>query len=1086
MARIGEQVKVREQRERREGTISQQVGLRPTVKEEGRRRVAIAKAKAEAERKQKELDESSVALSGVSLADYSTKYEEIPEWQKEYFPKPGEILAEEREKVSTVSSQVQQEIAYAQTKYEERTQYWENKMNEAWELYRKYQERKQWDKAKRYRERVDKYSERQYQDQVYWNTYSKNLQSLSQGMSVEKGYYSFSDIKSYASATASAKKKQKRQKARLEEQGLVQVGYTSTYVKPEELGLDPSKVGNRITTKDLEAEKIVFKGGEFYQTQVEKSPYFKIGDKEFVTLTSGVSVPVSEFKSSLSATKIASTSLIKSSSLMSEFKSSMVDTRTPWQKVKSGFEVVGDVSGLTGVGEKVETFGRGLFRSSIEAGISFVLTGLPTDSFKESEELTKMTGATYEQARSAERTMFKIVGTGISLGTGNVLAGGVISSVPEWKDTLDIGKDYGKELILTTQRKKDLDLKVEEVEKEWADYIGSNNQFIGTEKQFILYEKDWKEVEDYKKQLETQKITAKEFGEAFGESFETAALTAGAFYFGGQALKGLGGSKILSSSPKWLSSTLKTTGTIVERGAGHFFISEFSKTGADIAGTAISGHWDLAGVKTAELGGSVAGFMAGRHIAGVTMGKITDKIRIKSGERVLKLDTGKIKPFYKPAEGKYIYMERYSEPKLFSPSSWKNIPLKMKGYRPGQFTGRYWRLAAPEVIGRMKGKKQVSFWEIDPSTQRVYWVKKPTTPFPFAPISHHPSWFRKYGHQVYGLPGEKPVKWGAFGYSATKDAWVGTKFDIKKFSYPGGEMDLAAYQYYSGRGISLYFARSDGKAYLPKFSGSLSGFFEGAGTPTVYAGYPEKFRVSKAQKEVKGVQDGREMKAYLFPEGYPKYGEWVQPGLKMEPEAVTTFKERIPFGSGGFFKLFGRKVPIIKQTFSLENVPSTARSFVDTSMGGGVSSLPQPPRPVVYPFAGTSSLGGIRSLFTIPSVSASPSSRGEVAISGITSPSTTQQSSFVPSSGTPYSPSLSSIKSYTPTSSKIISSYRPTSYRPTSYRPTSDLHLIDLHLTDLHLTDLHLIDLHLISLDHINQAHIQSIPQSRLEEDGRE
>jgi len=165
---------------------------------------------------------------------------------------------------------------------------------------------------------------------------------------------------------------------------------------------------------------------------------------------------------------------------------------------------------------------------------------------------------------------------------------------------------------------------------------------------------------------------------------------------------------------------------------------------------------------------------------------------------------------------------------------------------------------------KYEGKSTVDYWKIDRKTGGVKWATEKTTPFPFDKPSKHSAWFKKYGAEEYGLPGvPKKLKGKPFGYSATGEAWKQTKFDVKPFKYKGGEVDFGAYQYYSGKGISGYFYRIGGRKYSISFKGSL---FGDTSTPTTYAGYFKSVKKGSGAKEVKGTQDGRELKAYLFKE----------------------------------------------------------------------------------------------------------------------------------------------------------------------------------------------------------------------------
>ena len=264
MVKLGEQAGVSRAKEYREGKIEQQVGAKPTVAAVQRRKEAIRKAREEAERKQAELTASSEKLSGKSLADYSTAYSELPEWQQSYFKTPEKVKAEQQEKITATQERVRQEIEKAKQKLSEKQKYYSDKIDRYYDVLREYKKRGVTDsRIERQRELINRTKVREAEQLEYYEEYQRALAKGLSQLSLEKPY-TYSSIRNYAKNYAEAESQGKGQRVSLRLEGYVPVGHTGKYVKPEELGLDPSKVGTRISTKELEAEGITMKDGKFY------------------------------------------------------------------------------------------------------------------------------------------------------------------------------------------------------------------------------------------------------------------------------------------------------------------------------------------------------------------------------------------------------------------------------------------------------------------------------------------------------------------------------------------------------------------------------------------------------------------------------------------------------------------------------------------------------------------------------------------------------------------------------------------------------------------------------------------------------
>jgi len=653
------------------------------------------------------------------------------------------------------------------------------------------------------------------------------------------------------------------------------------------------------------------------------------------------------------------------------------------------------------VEEKYDATGKyfGVSTSLVKPQIGFGFPGVGEQSKR------LVTEPEAELKRAARGT-----GLGVSFGGGSMLLGATIYNIPR-------ATDIGKETVYSSQRQKELTIATEQYNVQQSKLINpSTKEFIGTEEQFKQLEIERENIDVLKEELKTRKATKKELVYQFGVSMGSAALFGGVLTGTGFGLK-KGGSWLVSKSPSWLGKTMSFTGTGIEKVTQFYFTQKFIGEGIDIAGSVKRKEYELAKLRTAELGGGIIGYSVGARISKSGIDKGFDLYRTK-GMKELPIADYTTKPFWKQTEGKYVFMKRYEGFKTFKPSTWKPT---LKGYKKGQFIGRQYKLLPFEVQASMKGKKDVSYWKIEHKTKKVSWVTEKATAFPFDKPSTHLKWFEKYGRREYGLPGTpKEVSGKPFGFSATGEAWKGTKFDVKPFKYKGGEIDLAAYQYYSGKGISGYFYRIGGRKYSISFKGSL---FGDTSTPTTYAGYFKSVKKGSGAKEVKGTQDGRELKAYLFKEKM-KLGEGVIPGVKKEVELTTTFTERKPFAEKYFFKLFGRNVPVVQQTFGKESSSFGAGLPTIKDVGSGVSSIPSYTPTRVYLFGGvTTPYQSEVSMSEIPSVSYKSNVIKEFKVD-----SSIIKSSYKPTS---YKSTSYKLKSYKPTS------YKPTSYKPTSYKPTS-------------------------------------------------
>jgi len=283
------------------------------------------------------------------------------------------------------------------------------------------------------------------------------------------------------------------------------------------------------------------------------------------------------------------------------------------------------------------------------------------------------------------------------------------------------------------------------------------------------------------------------------------------------------------------------------------------------------------------------------------------------------------KPFVRTGEP--VFMRRYGGFELFSPRSWLET---YRGYRPGQFVKRQYRIIDPKVQARMKGKKDVTYWEIDKEGKPTQ-VKESTTPFPYDKPGTHFDWFTGRGVLEYGTPkrGELPKQYKdyGFGYSATGKTW-------------GKEVLIGeAGQYYSGKGVSARFLRIGDKESPSTAIDLFDEPLVGMDKPKVYAGYFEKVKENPAITEVKVPNPydptAKPIKKYVFPE---ETGEGILNIPKMKPEVEgVVFGERVPIREESYFKLGGRRVPIEEQTFVTKDKP-----IIDTKTGEAVETIKEP------------------------------------------------------------------------------------------------------------------------------------------------
>jgi len=368
--------------------------------------------------------------------------------------------------------------------------------------------------------------------------------------------------------------------------------------------------------------------------------------------------------------------------------------------------------------------------------------------------------------------------------------------------------------------------------------------------------------------------------------------------------------------------------------------------------------------------------------------KSMDYLRTRNAPQIYTPGIGD-KPFIRATpSGKEqaVFYARAEASKWYNPKSWK-----YRGYKPGQFYERQYRLVDPLVEGKTKGLSSVNYYDIVngkvvPRTGKV-------TSFPYDTPSTQKDWFlgKQGGVEQYYLPKKflptdiKNVVTGS-GYSATPAKW--------NENIPG----LNEYQvYYSGKGASVYFFRSGNiEGSSLQIGGSTAGT-----KPVLYSSYFENIKNLPGKETVVANPldaTAKGWKQYIF--GSPtQQGTLYLPGAKLEVEGVVT-GPRVDVGGTGWFKFGGRRIPIQTGAYLTENT-LTNLNVPSSSLTGSSSSY-------------------------VPSSSFAPNvfNLGYAGL-GSTSSTTSSSSTATPSqiSITPsYSSSSSSIPSYSIISSKVSSS----------------------------------------------------------------
>ena len=980
------------------GKLSRQVG----AKEPLRQKFAKEKAQVEFQKKEKELESSYEKLKGKSLSEYESSYNKIPTWQQSYFTSPTQIKAQQQTQVSNVKKEIDKEIAIAEQTLAARKATYQKAISDA-------QKRGNQTAARSYEKSLSE------QDR-YWNTYINKL-NYSKGQVTISNLLTVPSIKDYASSSADIGVSRLTAK----QQGTPEYTYTS-----------PGGV-YKMSMKKEDALKLIQKEGGTYVSEGMKWEAKEIAKPSYVSTT--------------------------------PFGTDYFDLTKP-----GGFEAYGKAYGKPVEPPKEpvikrakDWLGEAVYGSRIIAGSNWIkpqefkdfqaqqnvtsdFLGLESKNLTGSEYRKEFWGIAYKKGYEEPIKEFPQIKKGYTLigatsyFTGApLLFGTAVSNIPKIME-------FGKASTLSAGRQKELNKAIEDFNIKQSDFetkwLGTTDaisgEFKGTEEQFKSYSKDFnliqKQSEDIKKlegELKTRKASKKELGLELGISFATAGLFSAAFAGGSWGLK-KGGTWLVGKSPKWLGKSLTYAGKGAEKGVTFYFGSKFLGEGIDIAGSYYTKDYEIAKLKTAGLVGGIAGFTAGSRLATGGLDKVSDIWRRKGATKIsLAEDT--TKPFWKESEGKYVFMKRHKGFKLREPGSWlRSLGIKKastgKKFEKGSFIERQYRIINPKAKASVQGKKQLSYWEIDHKTKKIKWVTEKVDKFPFDKPSQHETWFKKWGTEEYGLTGlPKEFKGKAFGLSATGEAWKGSEFSKQPFKFDGKEIQLAAYQFYSGRGASPHFFRL-GERYSVNLGGSL---FGEQTSPTLYAGFFGKVKgKGRAIKEVKGVQGGRDVKYFLFKDR-TNLGDLRLPKLKKEVEGVTEFTERFVLPEKSYFNLGGRSIILEKQTFGT-GIPGASTKNI-----GGINIKSSP---ILQPSYPTSSPVKIQLMGfgSYPKTSYQPSTSSYLKSSY--KPSSYLKSSYKPSSylRSSYKPSSYLGSSYKP-SSYLRSSYKPTSYKPTSYKPSSYL-----------------------------------------------
>lgn len=318
-------------------------------------------------------------------------------------------------------------------------------------------------------------------------------------------------------------------------------------------------------------------------------------------------------------------------------------------------------------------------------------------------------------------------------------------------------------------------------------------------------------------------------------------------------------------------------------------------------------------------------FAVGGYAGAKIIPKVQDLYRYR-GVKEIKIDVlGEIKPFMK-VEGAYgtraVYMKRVEAFQWTKPSTWV---AKIKGYKPGQFSARYYRIAEPAVAGKALGYKQIEYWDIVKG--KLTRITTSTKKLPMDSKGEQLEWFTKKQLQKYYLPrGEK----GAYlGYSATPQKW--STEEIAKI-LP---------EYISGKGTSVAFFRIGTKSYK-LYGGSIVSPY--GDKPYLYAEYSKKIKVLKPRYEAR-IQNPfdetaiKPVKKYIFDKELDPATIYV---TKYKPEVeANIYGLRVP-KEESFFRFAGRKIGLQQSLIVAGTDVGGTANIIGTSYGTSsyVSSYP--------------------------------------------------------------------------------------------------------------------------------------------------
>lgn len=313
-----------------------------------------------------------------------------------------------------------------------------------------------------------------------------------------------------------------------------------------------------------------------------------------------------------------------------------------------------------------------------------------------------------------------------------------------------------------------------------------------------------------------------------------------------------------------------------------------------------------------------------------------------------------------------------------------------RAFYTGQLVGSYtaFKVAGKTItksydIWRTRGLKK-----IDPPVSKEvlkYYETKGKTGdmFPSAPTKTHLSYFMhpRKGLRLPSVP--KGLEKKGFGFHATGKPLKSTVVSEKY-----GQV------FFSGKGVSVNFLRIPHGYTKPTFMPRF-------GRPTVYAGYFDKVVPLKAVKELRLPSGGR---YYVFPKPTTP-GVAYLPLRKTEVEAVLQpGTKMVPVAKRFYFKLGGRRVPIVEQVFTAQKDFSTRPLFISKATPKYQSILPSPYAPVIssYSAAIGSFASAISTVISSPksSVSKTKPASPLTRVSRVSTPSYLSKSfgrSFIPS-----------------------------------------------------------------------------------------